>query len=54
MTTAPWTPGSDVWINDDPLLGPNGEEMSQVEFEARYPDAIDIGGPVEGSRDESH
>ncbi len=38
--------GFEVWIGDDPMFGPNWEELSRAEFEALYPDAIDIGGPL--------
>ncbi len=49
--------GFEVWIGDDPMYGPNGEQMSRAEFESRYPDAIDIGGPLplrEGGNDEEY
>ncbi len=38
--------GFAIWIGDDPVLGPNGEELSRAEFDERYPDAIKIGGPI--------
>ena len=49
--------GFEVWVGtgDDDMLGPNGEIMSRAEFEVRYPDAIDMSGPVpmrEGSTHE--
>ncbi len=38
--------GFELWLDDDDgwLLGPNGERITQEEFERRYPDSIDIGG----------
>ncbi len=37
----------EVWLSgmDDDVLRPNGEVLSLAEFERRYTDAIDIGGP---------
>ncbi len=36
-----------LWVGtgDDDLLGPNGELLTLAEFERRYPDAVDLGGP---------
>jgi hypothetical protein len=39
------------------MLGPNGETMSRAAFDARFPDAVDIGGALpikDGGIDESH
>ncbi len=45
--------GFEVWIgDDDAMLGPNGETMSQAEYAELYPDSIDIGRPLEGSSHE--
>ena len=61
--------GYELWLDDDDgwLLGPTGERITQAEFDARYPDPIDIGGvdrpplrvvinrlPPRGEADEEH
>jgi hypothetical protein len=37
----------ELWVGtgDDDMLSPTGEVISLAEFERRYPDAIDLGGP---------
>ncbi len=46
--TQPQHRAFEVWVGtgEDDMLGPDGEVISLAEFERRYPDAIDIGGPL--------
>jgi hypothetical protein len=39
----------EVWVgqDDDTLLGPDGEVVSSEAFDARYPEVVDIGVPLE-------
>ncbi len=49
--------GYEIWLGTgegDDLIGPNDEILSAAEFEARSPNAIDIGGPLLGVESGTH